>query len=143
MSDPAVHDEATLVVGGRGRHGFAVAAEDVGRVVGAAALPDRYRAVSLPRLFDDDVGTPGERRFAEVRGAPEATFVELGPDVRVRALPRDRIAPVPPVLRRAAARWGWRGIVRDDGGFRVLVDVAALAPLAAPRRRDAADGSPS
>jgi hypothetical protein len=124
--------DAAILVGGRGRHGFALLADDVGRVVRESELPPDHRSVSLPRLFDVDVGSPEEDRFAEVRGAAVPTFVELGPDVHVRALPRDRIEPLPALLTRCGARWGWRGIV-DADGLRILVDVTALASIAAPR----------
>jgi hypothetical protein len=106
--------------------------ERVRRLVGAKDLPARHRRASLPRLFD--AGAEGAAdRYAEVDCPRPDTFLDMGEDVDVRRVPPGAVEDVPAVLRTTARRWGWAGVLHDGPGFRIVVDVAWLASLAAPR----------
>jgi len=131
VSDESSSDRA-FVVGGEGPLGFALPMAEVVRVVSADALPPRHRRLSLARLF----GAPAERpatRYAEMKDAGVDTYFELGEAADVRHVAADAIEAVPLCLFTTARRWAWAGIFRDGAAYRVVVDVAALAPLAAER----------
>jgi hypothetical protein len=132
-ASPAV-ERAFLVGGaGAGRLGFAIPLEDVRRLVAADALPRTHRRLSVSRLFGAAADEP-HARYAEVDAAGDGAYFEIGEDAAVARVPSDAVEPVPDCLSTAARRWAWAGLLRDGDVYRMVVDVRALAPLAAERR---------
>ena len=144
MSDAAL-PERTFVLGGAGPLGFAVALEDVRRLVAASDLPPHHRRVTLRRLFHGSAAPEGaqepgaaDARFAEVAASEPDVFLDLGGDVRVRPFPADAVEAMPAALETTARRWGWSGLLRDGAAVRIVLDARALAAIAAPRGAAAA-----
>jgi hypothetical protein len=140
VSDALAPAALELLVGGSGSVRFAVPLDRIDCVQSSGDLPERYRCVNVPRLFDLPTAPEDEDRYARVLGANEPCYLRLGPDVRVEALPSERLTPIPSILAITAARWAWAALGLEGGQATVLLDPLRLAVLGAPHGKSGSAG---
>jgi hypothetical protein len=138
VSEAVTPAEIELLVVGSGSVRFAVPLDRVDCVESSEDLPERYRCVNVPRLFDLPTALDDEDRYARVSGAHDPSYLRLGPEVRVEVLPCDHLIPIPAILAITAARWGWAGLGLEQGRATVLLDPLRWAVLGAPHRKSGA-----
>jgi len=137
VPDPQDPLHIRLLIGGTGAVRFGVDLDTIGRVLEHGELPDRYRSVNVPRLLGTVEADRQGDRYAEVPASGEDAHVRLGPATTVEPVAADRIEPVPRILDRTAARWGWCGLWKEEEQVVVVLDAGRLSTIGAASTRGA------